>query len=119
MTRIVEILTYTLKPATGLDFHRVMHEMSVPLHLKAGMDVVSYGCSLHDDDSYHLIRSYDNEGHRLASQEAFYSSAEWQQGPRAEIVSRIEVSTTTVMVLTQEAVEAIRLSRALHNVDLT
>jgi len=80
------------------------------------MDVVSYGCSLHDDDSYHLIRSYENEGHRLASQEVFYSSSEWRQGPRAEIVSRILVSTMTVMTLTQEAVDTVRLSRVLDSV---
>jgi hypothetical protein len=110
MTRIVEILMYTLKPGSGLDFHRIMREVSVPLHLKAGMDVVSYGGSLHDDDSYHLIRSYESENHRHASQDLFYSSADWKQGPRADIISRIEVTTTTVMTLTQEAIDAIRAS---------
>lgn len=111
MTRIVEILMYTLKPGSGLDFHRIMQEVSVPLHLKAGVDVVSYGGSLHDDDSYHLIRSYESESHRQASQDLFYSSTEWKQGPRAGIISRIEVSTKTVMALTQDAIDTIRASR--------
>lgn len=110
MTRIVEILMYTLKPGSGLDFHRIMQEVSVPLHLKAGMDVVSYGGSLHDDDSYHLIRAYESESHRLASQDLFYASTAWKQGPRADIISRIEVSTMTVMRLAQDAVDAIRAS---------
>ena len=110
MTRIVEILMYTLKPGSGSDFHRIMQEASIPLHLKAGMDVVSYGGSLHDDDSYHLIRAYESESHRLASQDTFYASDAWKQGPRADIISRIEVSTTTVMSLTQDAIEAIRAS---------
>jgi hypothetical protein len=111
MTRTVEILTYTLKPGSGLDFHRIMQEASVPLHLKAGMDVVSYGGSLHDDDSYHLIRSYESESHRISSQDVFYASAAWRQGPRADIISRIEVSTVTVMVFAQDAIDAIRASR--------
>jgi hypothetical protein len=111
MTRIVEILMYTLKPGSGLDFHRIMQEASVPLHLKAGMDVVSYGGSLHDGDSYHLIRSYESESHRLASQDIFYASTAWRHGPRADIISRIEVSTMTVMALTQDAIDAIRASR--------
>lgn len=110
MTRIVEILMYNLKPGSGLDFHRIMQETSVPLHLKAGMDVVSYGGSLHDGDSYHLIRSYESESHRLTSQDIFYASAAWRQGPRADIISRIEVSTMTVMSLTQDAIDAIRAS---------
>lgn len=117
MTRIVEFLMYTLKPGSGLDFHQVMQETSIPLHLKAGMDIVSYGCSLHNDDSYHLIRSYESESHRQVSQDLFYSSTDWKQGPRADIISRIEISTTTVMTLTQEAIDAIRFSRALDNVD--
>lgn len=48
MTRIIEILMYTLEPGSGLDFHQIMQKVSVPLHLEAGIDVVSYGSSLHD-----------------------------------------------------------------------
>ncbi|AEV60051.1 MULTISPECIES: NIPSNAP family protein [Pseudomonas] len=116
MTRIIEILMYTLKPGSGLDFHQIMQNVSVPLHLEAGIDVVSYGCSLHDSDSYHLIRSYESESHRQVSQEAFYASAAWKQGPREDIINRIEISTTTVLALAQDAIDAIRacvdLSRA-------
>lgn len=117
MTRIIEILMYTLKPGAGLDFHRIMQNVSVPLHLEAGIDVVSYGGSLHDCDSYHLIRSYESESHRLASQDTFYTSAAWKQGPRADIISRIEVSTTTVMELTQDVIDTIRASVDLSRSD--
>ena len=75
------------------------------------MDVVSYGNSLHDCDSYHLIRAYESESHRLASQDVFYASAAWKQGPRADIIRLIEISTTTVMALTQDVIDAIRASR--------
>lgn len=74
------------------------------------MDVVSYGCSLHDSDSYHLIRSYESESHRQVSQAVFYASAAWKQGPREDIISRIETSTTIVMALAQDAIDAIRAS---------
>ena len=110
MTRIIEILTYTLRPGSGLDFHKVMQNVSVPLHLEAGMDVVSYGCSLHDSDNYHLIRSYESESHRQVSQAVFYVSVAWKQGPREDIISRIETSTTIVMALAQDAIDAIRAS---------
>jgi len=110
MTRIIEILMYTLKPGSGLDFHQIMQNVSVPLHLEAGIDVVSYGSSLHDCDSYHLIRAYESESHRQVSQDAFYASAAWKQGPREDIISRIEISTTTVMALAQDVIDAIRAS---------
>lgn len=110
MTRIIEILMYTLKPGSGLDFHQIMQNVSVPLHLEAGIDVVSYGSSLHDCDSYHLIRSYESESHRQVSQDVFYASDAWKQGPRVDIISRIEISTTTVMALAQDVIDAIRAS---------
>ncbi|WP_434703034.1 NIPSNAP family protein [Pseudomonas sp. Z1-12] len=116
MTRIIEILMYTLKPGSGLDFHQVMQNVSVPLHLEAGIDVVSYGGSLHDCDSYHLIRSYESESHRQVSQDAFYASAAWKQGPREDIISRIEISTTTVMAFSQDAIDAIKASVNLSSV---
>jgi hypothetical protein len=87
-----------------------MQNVSVPLHIEAGIDVISYGCSLHDCDSYHLIRSYERENYRLASQDIFYASAAWKQRPRADVISRIEVSITTVMALTQDVMDAIRAS---------
>ena len=111
MTRIIEILMYTLKPGSGLDFHRIMQNVSIPLHLEAGIDVVSYGSSLHDCDSYHLIRAYESESHRQVSQDDFYASAAWKQGPREDIISRIEISTTTVMALAQDVIDAIKASR--------
>lgn len=31
--KTVEILLYSLQPNTGVAFHQIMHEISVPLHL--------------------------------------------------------------------------------------
>lgn len=36
-----------------------MQTLSVPLHQSVGMDVVAYGKSSHDPDTYYLIRAYD------------------------------------------------------------
>jgi len=57
---VVEIFQYTLCTATGTEFHNVMRNISAPLHQLHGMDVVSYGHSLHDPDSYYLIRTFDS-----------------------------------------------------------
>ncbi|MOA39345.1 hypothetical protein D3C78_1611130 [compost metagenome] len=47
----------------------------------------------------------------------FYASAAWKQGPRANIISLIEVSTTTVMALTRNAINAIWASVDLSRAD--
>lgn len=58
--RTVEILEYTLRKGTGAAFHAIMQEISVPLHRHHGIDVVSFGNSLHDPDCYYLIRAFDS-----------------------------------------------------------
>lgn len=113
MTRAVEILLYTLHPGTGDAFHTLMTNVSVPLHESAGMDVVTYGKSAHDPDAYYLIRAYDNLHHLEATQEAFYKSDAWRNGPRSEIIARIATSLKSVIDMRAEAVDALRRNRDL------
>ena len=61
--KTVEFLLYTLKPGSGNDFHRIMKEQSAPCHRAAGMDIVSFGNSVDDNDAYYLIRAYDDLAH--------------------------------------------------------
>ncbi|HKN03812.1 MAG TPA: NIPSNAP family protein [Buttiauxella sp.] len=106
--RTVEILQYTLKRGTGKDFHKIMVEQSAPLHRASGMDIVSFGNSIHDEDSYYLIRSYADLGHLKSSQDAFYSSDAWINGPRTAIIDRIETSVKSVLLLGDEVIDKLR-----------
>jgi len=110
MQRVVEMRSYKLKPGTGTQFHALVTGQSVPLLNAARMDVVAYGQSLHDPDAYYLIRSYESLEHLKASQEAFYASAAWRQGPREAIVSLIEADANAVLWLSSEGLEALRQS---------
>lgn len=106
--KAVEFLLYTLKPGSGEDFHRIMLEQSAPCHRAAGMDIVSFGNSVEDKDAYYLIRAYDDLTHLKASQEAFYSSQAWRDGPRQAIIDKISVSVKSTMILSTSAVDALR-----------
>ncbi|MBC3213784.1 NIPSNAP family protein [Serratia fonticola] len=106
--KIVEILLYTLKPDTGHEFHQIMQDMSVPLHRNIGMDVVAYGNSLHAADSYYLIRVYDSLEHLEISQDEFYRSDAWRNGPREAIIERIMTSTKSVVILDNTTVNTLR-----------
>lgn len=72
------------------------------------MDVVSFGNSIIDKNSYYLIRAYDDPEHLKTSQDAFYSSDAWREGPRSAIIERIETSVKSVMIRHVGAVEALR-----------
>ena len=109
--RLVEIRSYKLKAGSGARFHDLASNQSIPL-LHGRMDVVAYGPSLHEPDVYYLIRSYESLEDLRSSQEAFYGSAAWRQGPREAIIELIESDATVVFWLSAEAVEAMRRSPA-------
>ena len=108
MKKLVEIRSYNLKPGRRDEFHRLVLEKSLPMLKKWKVDLVAFGPSPHDDNSYYLIRSYKNLEDRQASQDAFYGSPEWKQGPRQAIVALIESDTSIVIDLEESVVDALR-----------
>lgn len=72
------------------------------------VDVVAYGPSPHDADSYYLIRAYASLEAREQSQDAFYGSAEWREGPRESILALIENYTSVVLILDDLTVQGLR-----------
>jgi quinol monooxygenase YgiN len=111
MNRLIEIRSYKLKPGSGSRFHQLVANQSIPLLDELGMEVVAYGQSLHDPDSYYLIRAYNDLDHLNSSQEAFYSTDAWRKGPREAIIELIESDSNAVLWLSQEAIEEIRNSK--------
>ena len=93
----MEIRVYTLRPGSGAEFHRLVVEESLPMLERWGIEVVAFGPSLDDEDSYYLIRAYSSVAELERSQASFYGSDEWRHGPRAAIVSRIESDISVVL----------------------
>ena len=89
MKHFLEIRSYHLKLGTRQEFHRFFTEEVLPMLQRWNVDVVDYGPSLHDENSYYLMRRYDSLVHREESEESFYSSDEWRKGPREAILSSI------------------------------
>jgi hypothetical protein len=104
----VEIRSYNLKAGGRDEFHRLVVGASLPMLARWGVDVVAYGPSPHDDTSYYLIRAYGSLAERQAGQDAFYSSAEWRQGPREAIISLIESDTSIVIEMEAAVVDLLR-----------
>jgi hypothetical protein len=104
----VEIRSYNLKPGTRDEFHRLVLERSMPMLERWKVDVVAFGPSPHDEDSYYLIRRYESLADRERSQDAFYGSDEWRKGPREAIVALIISDTSVVIELDEAAVQGLR-----------
>src|SRR5207247_4731942 len=64
---MVEIRSYNLKPGTRDRFHQRFERDSLPLLRVHHVDVVAYGPSLHDADSWYLLRAYPSLAERQRS----------------------------------------------------
>lgn len=108
MNRIVEIRSYNLKPGTRANFHRMFVEESLPMLKRWGVDVVAFGPSPHDDDSYYLIRAYQDLADRQRSQDEFYGSDEWRKGPREPLLAMIDTYTSVVLEVDEATLRGLR-----------
>lgn len=94
---ITEIRIYKLKEEFSQNFKKVFTEQSLPMMIHWNINILDYGFSLIDKNSFYLIRSYESIEQRKESQDAFYGSDEWINGPEKEIMNSIESYNTTVI----------------------
>lgn len=111
MNRWVEIRSYNLKPGTRDEFHRLVVDESIPMLDRWQMDMVAFGPSPHDDDSYYLLRSFASLEDREQREDAFYGSDEWRQGPRQAVLALIESMTSILVELDEATVNGLRHGR--------
>jgi NIPSNAP len=108
MNRVVEIRSYNLKSGTRERFHQRFLREALPMLRRWKIDVVAYGPSLHDSDSYYLMRSYSSAQDRQRSEDAFYGSDQWKQGPREAILADIESYATVVIGVDDVTLQGLR-----------
>lgn len=114
---VLEIRVYTLKPGAREEFHRRFVEESLPLLQRQRVDVVAYGPSSHDDLSYYLMRAFPSQHERGRQEDAFYSSAEWMQGPRAAVLAAIETYSTALIPVDAATLERLRRMRETRSMN--
>lgn len=109
--KLVEIRTYRLKPGCAERFVAAF-QRALPLVGEA-MDVVAFGRSDHEHESFHLIRAYRDRVQLEGQQDAFYSSAAWHNGPREALLECLDDYLNTLIWLTDEGVEDLRMHNGL------
>jgi hypothetical protein len=108
MNHFVEIRSLNLKPGRREEFHQLYIEEALPLLQRWNFDVVMHGPSLHDENSYYVIRRYDTLVQRDEMENAYYASDDWRQGPRERILALIESYTDIVFSLDDVTVQGLR-----------
>jgi ketosteroid isomerase-like protein len=107
---VVEIRSYNLKPGARDRFHTRFVTEALPLLQRWNVDVVAYGPSLHDADSYYLIRAFPGVEERQRSEDAFYASEEWRNGPREATLADIQSYATAVVRVDDATLRGLRSS---------
>ena len=107
-SRAVEIRSYNLKPGTRDRFHQLFLKEALPMLRRWKVDVVAYGPSLHDKDSYFLMRAFEGVDQRQKAEDAFYGSEEWIKGPRERVLADIDSYTTIVVHLDDITVQGLK-----------
>jgi hypothetical protein len=105
--KLIEIRSYRLRPGCARRFVAAVHE-ALPLVRASGMDVVAFGRSDHEEESYFLIRAFDSREQLAAQQDAFYGSAVWREGPRQALVDCLDTYLNTLLWLPKAAVDSLR-----------
>ena len=105
---LVEIRSYNLRPGSRGEFHRLATDQAVPMLRRFRVDVVAAAPSPHDTTSYYLIRAFASLDDRQQSEDRFYGSAEWRDGPRAAILALIESYTTVVLEVDDRTLAGLR-----------
>ena len=108
MNHFIEIRTLTLKPGSRDDFYRLYIGEALPRLQRWNFDVVAHGPSLHDENTYYVIRRYDSLAQREQMEDAYYASDDWRKGPREAILALIESYTDIVLEVDEATVQELR-----------
>ncbi len=108
MNHVIEIRTLTLKQGTRDEFDRLYIEEALPLLQRWKFDVVTHGPSLHDDNTYYVIRRYDSLAQRDEMEDAYYASDDWRLGPRESMLVLIESYVDVVLEVDDVTIRELR-----------
>ena len=108
MNHFIEIRSLNLKPNTREEFHRLYIEKALPLLKRWNFDVVAHGPSLHDVNTYYVIRRYDSLAQREQMEDGYYASDDWRKGPREAMLALIESYVDIVLELDEVTVQGLR-----------
>jgi len=104
MNHFIEFRSLLLKPGTRAEFHRLYIEEALPLLQRWNFDVVAHGPSLHDENTYYVIRCYESLSQREQMEDAYYASDDWRHGPREAMLASIESYVDLVLEVDESTV---------------
>lgn len=108
MRRVLEIRLYKLRPGTRAAFHKRFASEILQMLARSGIAVVAAGPSLHDADSFFLMRAFADAEERESSLASFYAGPEWLTKHEEAVMGMIDTYNTVVVDADPAAIDALR-----------
>jgi hypothetical protein len=111
-TQILEVRSYRIRHGHREEFAARLREQILPMFKRHGIEVVYFGPSLADEDSFCLLRTYPSIEERQTRLDAFYGSAEWMIEHEEDWLEMAETMTTCVLAADEQLIEAMKTGLA-------
>ena len=111
MNHFIEILSLIQNLACARNSIVSTSKRHCPLLKRWNFDVVAHGPSLHDENSYYVIRRFDSLAQREEIEDAYYASDDWRLGPRERILALIKNYADIVLELDEVTVRGLRIKQ--------
>jgi ketosteroid isomerase-like protein len=105
---LLDVRIYRIHAGRRAEFDVLVRHETVPMARRYGQQVLAFGPSAHDDDSYFLIRAFGSPEERTEMLARFYDSEEWRTTYDARVMALIESYQTAVIAATPETVGHLR-----------
>ena len=106
--RVLELRVYRIHHGRRPEFIVRMRDHLVPLFRRHGAEVVFFGPSLHDGDSFVLMRSFPSVAERERILDNVYSGAEWLVSHEEEVLGLIESYDTAVLAVDEWSIDVLK-----------
>ena len=94
---VIELRVYTLKSGTRDAFEQRFADQVLPMLQRYGVTVLHAGPSLHDNNSFCLIRAFSSVAARERQLAEFYGSEEWLTRHDEAVMAIIDSYSTAVV----------------------
>ena len=108
MPRVIEFRLFRLHPGRRDDFAVRFRNQLLPMHQRHGIEVISWGASLHDQDSFYLVRAHPSVEARQRALDAMFGSAEWLMSQEEDVLGMIESYNTCVVEVDESLIDAMK-----------
>ena len=95
--RVLELRIVRLRHGRRNEFAVRFHDQLLPILRSHGMEIIHYGPSLHDEDSFFLIRAWPSVAERQETLDTMYGGVDWLMNQEQVFLDMIDSMDTCVL----------------------